>query len=128
MMEARQKLIEERAKAKLAESGEDGAQAATNEDQDAEKDGDDKEETSTTAPPVVADDSDDDDDDLDIEASIQKELAALKSGRGGSQTKVKVQDKGKGKAKERPRFQNISTDTECREFTFLRYVSQPSQI
>ena len=119
MMEARQKMIEERAKAKLAETsneqGEGAQKAAMDQDQDAEKAGDGEEKPLASPAPVVVDDSDDDDDDLDIEASIQKELAALKSGRGGSQTKVK-QDNGKGKAKERPRFQNIETGTECREF------------
>ena len=78
-----------------------------------------------TAPAPTSDnndDDDDDDDDDDIEASIQRELAALKSGRGsgkmapgrtaaGGATGGDGQDKGKNK--ERPRFQSIATDTEC---------------
>ncbi|GAA5957058.1 hypothetical protein JCM3765_005393 [Sporobolomyces pararoseus] len=128
MMEARQKMIEERAKAKLAEAsngeGEGAHEEAMAQDQDAEKAENDEENPTA---PVVADDSDDDDDDLDIEASIQKELAALKSGRGGSQTKVK-QDKGKGKAKERPRFQNIETGTECLCFIAIAWPYDPVEL
>lgn len=115
LVEARKLLIEERDKARQAALSEEGPQVSMEQDDDSKAEGDEETSTTTTVPPVVADDSDDDDDDLDIEASIQKELAALKSGRGGSGTKVAAPDKGKGKAKERPRFQNIETGTECRE-------------
>lgn len=80
------------------------------------------------------DDDDDDDDDLDIEASIQKELAGLRAGHGGqvapakarrSKTGTGAEDKDKQQQrKERPRFQSIQTDTECR--TFFCSESLPS--
>lgn len=81
-----------------------------------DEDGDEADgESSTTVPqaqPPV--DSDDDDDDDDLEASIEKELAALKAGRGATGLVKKGDAKAKGKSKERPRFQSIQTDTECR--------------
>lgn len=85
-----------------------------------DEDGEEAEGEASTAtpqaqPPV---DSDDDGDD-DIEASIEKELAALKAGRGakGLVKKEAAHAKGKGEAKERPRFQSIQTDTECCAYT-----------
>ncbi|GAA5913412.1 hypothetical protein JCM5296_000906 [Sporobolomyces johnsonii] len=80
------------------------------------------------APAPVVDDSDDEDD--DIEASIQKELAALKAGRGGTGvTKATLKDdKGKGKAKERPRFQSIETGTECLCFIATAWPYDPVEL
>ncbi|GAA5869037.1 hypothetical protein JCM1840_000449 [Sporobolomyces johnsonii] len=84
--------------------------------------------TPAPAPAPVVDDSDDDDD--DIEASIQKELAALKAGRGGTVvTKAASKDdKGKGKAKERPRFQSIETGTECLCFIATAWPYDPVEL
>lgn len=84
--------------------------------------------------PAPTSDNDDDDDDDDIEASIQRELAALKSGRGsgkmapgrtaaGGAAGADGQDKGKNK--ERPRFQSIATDTECCASLALSLSSLP---
>ncbi|GAA5898167.1 putative tRNA acetyltransferase [Sporobolomyces salmoneus] len=128
LVEARKLLIEERDKARQAALSEEGPQVSMEQDDDSKAEGDEETSTTTTVPPVVADDSDDDDDDLDIEASIQKELAALKSGRGGSGTKVAAPDKGKGKAKERPRFQNIETGTECLCFIAIAWPYDPVEL
>ncbi|KPV73897.1 uncharacterized protein RHOBADRAFT_54485 [Rhodotorula graminis WP1] len=89
-----------------------------------------------TAPAPNSDDDYDDDDD-DIEASIQRELAALKSGRGsgkmapgrtaaGGAPGADGQDKGK--SKERPRFQSIATDTECLCFIATAWPYDPVEL
>ncbi|GAA5938141.1 hypothetical protein JCM3775_005355 [Rhodotorula graminis] len=89
-----------------------------------------------TAAAPTSDDDDDDDDD-DIEASIQRELAALKSGRGsgkmapgrtaaGGAPGADGQDKGKNK--ERPRFQSIATDTECLCFIATAWPYDPVEL
>ncbi|BGP26850.1 THUMP domain protein [Rhodotorula toruloides] len=77
-------------------------------------------------PPI---DSDDDDDE-DIEASIERELAALKAGRGaqGLVKKESAGAKDKGKAKERPRFQSIQTDTECLCFIATAWPHDPVEL
>ncbi|GAA5828820.1 hypothetical protein JCM3766R1_003831 [Sporobolomyces carnicolor] len=126
LLQARQLVIEEREKAKQAAAGAEAPEQAAGDNDDEEMSG------SKAAPEVTAGnasgDDDSDEDDLDIEASIRKELAALKSGRGGSQTKVTVQDKGKGKAKERPRFQNIETGTECLCFIAIAWPYDPVEL
>ncbi|GAA6053588.1 hypothetical protein JCM3770_001540, partial [Rhodotorula araucariae] len=83
-------------------------------------------------PPQNAD-SDDNDDDDDIEASIQRELAALKSGRGAGKmapgrNSAGADAQGKGKAKERPRFQSITTDTECLCFIATAWPYDPVEL
>ncbi|GAA5929557.1 putative tRNA acetyltransferase [Sporobolomyces koalae] len=118
LMEARRAVLAEKEKARLESQGEP---VSMQQEEDAPQ------EEPKPAPPIVSDD-DEDDDDEDIEASIQKELAALKSGRGGSQTKVKVDDKGKGKVKERPRFQNIETGTECLCFIATAWPYDPVEL
>ncbi|BGP42587.1 hypothetical protein JCM10449v2_006599 [Rhodotorula kratochvilovae] len=82
------------------------------------------------APPQDSDDDDDDDDDDDIEASIQRELAALKSGRGAGKMAPGKSSAGedKGKAKERPRFQSIATDTECLCFIATAWPYDPVEL
>lgn len=86
------------------------------------------------APAPALDADDDDDDDEDIEASIERELAALKAGRGsgkmapgrstagGSGGAATTEGQDKGKNKERPRFQSIATDTECRASLLSRVL------
>ncbi|GAA5873616.1 hypothetical protein JCM3774_004992 [Rhodotorula dairenensis] len=127
-------------------------------DQDADVDADDDDEhladadeattdsAASPAPAVAAadDDDDDDDEDLDIEASIQKELAALKAGHGGQVAPAKarrsksgvitggggdgVADKDKKARKERPRFQSIQTDTECLCFIATAWPYDPVEL
>ncbi|TNY18305.1 hypothetical protein DMC30DRAFT_355713 [Rhodotorula diobovata] len=92
------------------------------------------------APAPALDADDDDDDDEDIEASIERELAALKAGRGsgkmapgrstagGSGGAATTEGQDKGKNKERPRFQSIATDTECLCFIATAWPYDPVEL
>lgn len=113
------------------------ATVGDDDDEDEDEDAADTQVVEEQETPLAANlDSDDDDDELDLEASIQKELAALKAGHGGkvAPTKARKQQPGGGggdKAqarRERPRFQSIQTDTECREYLFAtmaRFIGEP---
>lgn len=147
MQQARLAWINSRAeKGRGAATAELAAQDGEDEDfADADTDEASNAAGSPPPPPQTTgnDDDSDDDDDLDIEASIQKELAALKAGHGGQVAPAKARrsklgvvtggdgdkDKsgggGKQTRKERPRFQSIQTDTECREFWYCLLSSSP---
>lgn len=151
LQDARLQFIQDRArKQKEQQQDGDAGPELDVEDQDGDRE-------MTPAPDVEADDQpgsvqpaalsddDDDDDDDDLEASIQKELAALKAGHGGQVAPTKARKSRAGGAletqggdgddaegssanrgqrdaqakKERPRFQSIQTDTECRAFLLL---------
>ncbi|KAJ8292497.1 THUMP domain-containing protein 1 [Rhodotorula toruloides] len=119
----RVKALQDEREARLKEMRQEGAPM----DEDGEEaEGEASTATPQAQPPV---DSDDDGDD-DIEASIEKELAALKAGRGakGLVKKEAADAKGKGKAKERPRFQSIQTDTECLCFIATAWPHDPVEL
>ncbi|GAA5973146.1 hypothetical protein JCM11641_006292 [Rhodosporidiobolus odoratus] len=85
--------------------------------------------SSPPAAPAATEDEAAEEDEDDLEASIKRELEALKQGGGGRKTAPSGRGgDGKGKQKERPRFQSIQTDTECLVFIATAWPYDPVEL